>query len=314
MADELEEGAQPGMRPRDQLALLSASCLLLSVLAGMLPDTVLPAVYRTTGWAVFALLALAVMYFAFPHMWVYGLWLAGIWGASVFGLQLLLLGGERLFANYWAAAGIGLLMELAAIFLIYALLMRVRIARSVLESRAPLGLWLLVVIAFFILCVFSGVGLALWSAGGYPAALGLYGISESLLAMAAVYICWAPEESVWSRAGTAPSEAAPATPLESPGGGLLKRMAARKEAAPPKVCPACGARLKGVPLRCPSCGKATEVLWCASSESYVAPCPACNAQTLSSEPQCIKCGVPFQGLSCPSCGKASPAREWRPGG
>ena len=314
VADGQADEVRPGMRPRDQMALLAASCLLLSVLAGMLPDTVLPAAYRTTGWAVFALLALAVMYFAFPHMWFYGLWLAGIWGASVFGLQLLLLGGERLFANYWAAAGIGLLMELAAIFLIYTLLMRIRIARSVLESRAPLGLWLLVVLSFFVLCVSSGAGLALWSAGGHPAALGLYGISESLLSLAAVYICWAPEESVWSGAGTAKAEQAPAAPLESPGGGLLKRMAARKEAAAPKVCPACGAGLKGVPLRCPSCGKASEVLWCAASESYVAPCPACNAPTLTSERQCIRCGAPSPGLSCPSCGKASPAREWRPGG
>ena len=160
MADERGDVAQPGMRARDQLALLAASCLLLSVVAGMLPDGMLPSAYRTAGWAVFALLALAVMYFAFPHMWVYGLWLAGIWAASVIGLQLLLLGGERLFANQWAAAGIGLLMELAALFLIYTLLLRIRIARSVLESRSPLGLWLLAVWAFFVLCILSGAGLA----------------------------------------------------------------------------------------------------------------------------------------------------------
>jgi len=106
----------PGMRVRDQLALLAAACLLLSVTSGLLPDSVLPSAYRTAGWLVFAALALAVMYFAFPHMWVYGLWLAGIWGATGVRPQLVLLGGERLFARYWAAAGIGLLMVLAALF------------------------------------------------------------------------------------------------------------------------------------------------------------------------------------------------------
>jgi len=309
VADDQNDDAQPGMRPRDQLALLSAACLLLSVVAGMLPDSVLPSAYRTAGWVVFALLGFAVMYFAFPHMWIYGLWLAGIWGASVVGLQLILLGGERLFARYWAAAGIGLLMELAALFLIYTLLMRIRIARSVLESRAPLGLWLLVVLAFFVLCNLSGVGLALWSAGGSTGALGLYGISEAMVALAAVYICWAPEEAVWSAAGTAS-----ATPAEPPAaGGLLRLMGGRKEAPAPKACPACGAKLKGVRLKCPSCGEPSEVQWCAASESYVASCPACSASTLTSERRCIKCGAPFPGLACPSCGKASPAREWRPG-
>jgi len=82
--------------------------------------------------------------------------------------------------------------------------MRVRIARSVLESRAPLGLWLLSVLAFFALCLLSGAGLAFWSAGGFPAALGLHGASEAVLGLLAVYICWAPEDAVWSAAGSAP--------------------------------------------------------------------------------------------------------------
>jgi predicted RNA-binding Zn-ribbon protein involved in translation (DUF1610 family) len=313
VADDQPDVSQPGMRSRDQLALLAASCLLLSVTAGMLPDSVLPSAYRTAGWLVFALLALAVMYFAFPHMWAYGLWLAGIWGASVFGMQLILLGGERLFARYWAAAGIGLLMELGALFLVYTLLMRVRIARSVLESRGPLGLWLLAVVAFFVLCNLSGAGLALWSAGGSPAALGLYALSEALLALSAVYICWAPEEAVWSSAGKAPAPEAEEQMAE-PAGGLLKKIGGRKEAPAPKACPACGAKLRAVRLKCPSCGAEAEVLWCAASESYVALCPACNAPTLTSEERCLKCGAPYPGPACPSCGKASPAREWRTGG
>lgn len=311
MADDESDEAQPGMRSRDQLALLAAACLLLSVVAGMLPDSVLPPAYRTAGWAVFACLGLAMMYFAFPHMWVYSLWLAGIWGASVFGLQLIVLGGERLFARYWAAAGIGLLMELAAIFLVYALLMRIRIARAVLESRAPLGLWLLVVVAFFFLCNLSGAGLALWSAKGSTAALGLYAVSEAMVALAAVYICWAPEEAVWSASGTA---SAPANaPSAAAPGVLLKMMGGRKEAPAPNVCPACGAVLKGVRLKCPLCGQPSEVQWCAASESYVSPCPACRTPAVVSEGRCIKCGAPLPGLHCQACGRTSAVRGWQTG-
>jgi len=301
----------PGMRVRDQLALLAAACLLLSVTASLLPDSVLPSAYRTAGWLLFAALALAVMYFAFPHMWVYGLWLSGIWGATVFGLQLVMLGGERLFARYWAAAGIGLLMVLAALFLVYTLLMRVRIARSVLESRAPLGLWLLSVLAFFLLCLLSGAGLALWTGGGSPAALGLHGASEVLLGLLAVYICWAPEDAVWSAAGSAREP--PAEEAEAASGPLLKRMGGRREAPVPATCPACEGRLRTVRLACPSCGAASDALWCAASESYVAPCPSCGAPTLTADDRCLKCRAPYPGPSCPSCGKTSPARDWRNG-
>ncbi len=306
MADDPEDRARPGMRSRDQMALLAASCLLLSVLAGMLPDGVVPSSYRTAGWLVLALLALAVMFFAFPHMWVYGLWLAGIWGACVFGLQLVLLGGERIFARWWAAAGIGLLMELAALFLLYTLVMRVRIARSVQESRAPLGLWLLSVMAFFPLCNISGASLAYWSAGGSLAALALYGISEAALGFLAVYICWAPEEAVWS-APRATAAATAATP-----GGAAPKKGGRKAPPAPEYCPSCGARLKTVRLSCPSCGTASEALWCPASESYVAPCPSCGSPTLSSDDRCIKCNSAYPGPSCPSCGRASPARDWSP--
>jgi len=309
VADYPSDDAHPGMRPRDQLAMLAAACLLLSVTTGMLPDSILPSAYRTAGWVIFAVFGFAVMYFAFPHMWVYGLWLAGIWGGSVFGLQLIMLGGERLFARYWAAAGIGLLMELAALFLVYTLLMRIRIARAVLESRAPLGLWLLVVFAFFILCNLSGAGLAIWSAGGSVAALGLYGMSEAMVAVSAVYICWAPEEAVWSAAGTAAAPAEATTGSAS--GGLLRMMGGRKEAPAPKVCPACGANLKGARLKCPNCDETSLIQWCAASESYVAACPACSSLTLTSARQCIKCGAPFPGLPCPACGKVSAVREWR---
>jgi hypothetical protein len=298
------------MRARDQLAVLAAACLLLSLVAGMLPDSVLPAAYRTGGWIFFAVLAVGLMYFAFPHTWVYALWLGGIWGATVIGLQLLVLGGDRIFQRYWAAAGIGLLMELAALFLVYTMLMRIRVARAALESRAPLGLWFMAVVGFFVLGNISGAGLALWSAGGSAAALAVYGASEMLLALAAVYICWAPEEAVWSRRERAPvpGEAV----AETVQAGLLKIVGARKEPAAPETCPSCGARLRRVDLRCPACGQPSGTLWCGASESYVAPCPSCHSHTLTIEPRCLSCGAPFPGIACPSCRKVSPARDWRP--
>ncbi|MBM4247903.1 MAG: hypothetical protein FJ149_00365 [Euryarchaeota archaeon] len=312
MARESRDDAGEAMRSRGQLAALAASCLLLSLVAGMLPDGTVPAAYRTGGWIFFAVMALGVMYFAFPHTWIYALWLGGIWGATVIGLQLILLGGERLFQRYWAAAGIGLLMELAALFLVYTLILRIRVARTVLESRAPLGLWLLAVVSFFLLAVISGAGLALWSSGGSTAALGVYGATEALLALATVYICWAPEEAVWARRERAPAPGvAVADTVQA---GLLKIVGPRREPPAPEKCPSCGARLGRGRLRCPSCGQHSEHPWCAVSESFVVACPSCRSPTLSVEGKCIACGAPVSGILCPSCKKTSPAREWRQAG
>ena len=304
-------------RGRYELALGAAAFLLLSAAAGMLPDSILPSYYRTAGWMIFALAALFLMYLAFPHMWVYGLWLAGIYAASVFGLLLVLLGGERLFARYWAAAGIGALMELAALFLVYTLLMRVRIARSVLGSRAPLGIWLVAVVMFYILSNAAGYGLAVWFSVGSPAALAAYAGLEIVLALAAVYICWAPEQAIWaarSIAATAPGPVAPAAPSEKGPAAMLMKIVGRREAGEPKSCPACGAPLRNVKLICPACGGASDIAWCGASESYVVPCPSCGAHTLSSERKCMKCGASLPAYTCPGCKRASPIREWRMAG
>lgn len=311
------EDAEAARRGRYELALGAAACLLLSAAAGMLPDSLLPSYYRTAGWIIFALAALFLMYVAFPHMWVYSLWLAGIYAASVFGLLLVLLGGERLFARYWAAAGIGALMELAALFLVYTLLMRVRIARSVLESRSPLGIWLAAVLLFFALSNAAGYGLAVWFSSGSSAALSVYAGLEVVLALAAVYICWAPEEAIWSAATatTAAAESAPPAASNDTGpAALLMKIVRKKDSETPRACPACGAPLKSVRLRCPSCGEETAIAWCGASESYVVPCPSCGAFTLSAERKCIKCGAPLPAYACPACRKASPIREWKTAG
>jgi hypothetical protein len=283
------------MRSRDQLALGAAACLLMSIAAGLVPDSLASPYYRTAGWLLFALMALVLIYLAFPHMWVYSLWLAGIYGTSVFGLMLMLLGGERIFARYWAAVGIGALMELLALFLVYTLLMRIRIARSVLDSRAPLGIWFMVVILFFVFSNLSGLGLAAWFSTQSMAGLGAYAGFEVVLVLSAVYICRAPEDAIWSVAPAAPAE--PSAVPEGQAAHLLKMITPRKQTPAPKVCPACGAPLKSVGLACPSCGARTEVSWCASSESYVVPCHSCGAYTLSVEKRCIRCRAPLDRKS-----------------
>ena len=314
MPEEPRDGYVSDVRSRDQLALGAVACLLLSVLAGLLPDSLVPAYYRTAGWIIFALLALAIFYFAFPHMWVYSLWLAGIYGASVGGLLLMILGGERLFARYWAAAGIGALMELVALFLVYTLLMRIRIARSVLESRSPLGLWLSAVLLFFLFSNVAGAGLAMWFSSGSTGALAAYAGAEVFLALATVYICYVPEEAVWAPATTPAGAVAPVAPSEGGPGALLKKMVGKREPEMPRTCPACGAPLKAVRLRCPSCGEAADLSWCAASEAYVAPCPSCGAFTLTTEKRCPKCSAVLPGHTCPACRKVSPVREWSAGG
>jgi len=308
VADEAREEAEAAIRVCDQLALGAIACILLSVAMGMLPDGLVPAsYYRTGAWLVFGLLAFLCFYLAFPHMWPYSLWLAGIYGGSAFGLLLLAGMGGALFPHYWTAAIIGLLFEGAALALVYTVIMRVRIARAVIGSRAPLGLWLLGVVIFFLFSNLSAAGWAFWAGTGSSAGLAGYAGFEALLAFTAVYVCWAPEELVWGSLAAAVIPAA--APAEDEHPALLKRLAGRMYALP-KACPACGHPIKPVQLRCPSCGEKVSAGWCAANESYVLPCPSCASPALSADGRCRKCGTAMTVLTCPACKKAAPFRDW----
>lgn len=305
MADEAREEAGMSLDVRDQLALATLACALMSLAMGMLPDSLAPAAYRTATWLLFALFALMCAYLAFPHMWPYALWLAGVYAGAALGLTLIAGRADELLGSRPAAIAIGALLELAALTLVYNLLLRVRTARAVLGSTSPLGIWLLAALGFFALSNLAGAGWLAWSAGGSGAALAVYAASEALLALLLVYICWAPERLVWQARRTAHI-----TTVEAPARPLVRRLVGRKETAL-RSCPACGAPLRSLSLRCPSCEAGATAGWCAAHESFLAPCPSCGAPTLSHERSCIKCGAPFPGLMCPSCGKASPVREWR---
>jgi predicted RNA-binding Zn-ribbon protein involved in translation (DUF1610 family) len=307
VADETREEQEAAVRVRDQLALGAIVCLLLSVAMGMLPDGLVPAsYYRTGAWLVFALLAFFCIYLAFPHMWPYSIWLAGVWGGSAFGLVLLGGMGSALFPYYWTAAIIGVLFEGAAISIVYSVLIRVRTARMIIGSKAPLGLWFLGMALFFLFSNFSAAGWAWWARTGSSSGLAGYTGFELLTAFTAVYICWAPEELVWG-------SAVPAAPSEQPAEGgqpaLLWRLAGRKDGMP-KACPACGHPLKPVQLRCPSCGERTPVGWCAANESYVLPCPSCGSPVLTVDGRCRKCGASIPGLTCPACKRTAPTNNW----
>jgi predicted RNA-binding Zn-ribbon protein involved in translation (DUF1610 family) len=307
VTEETREEAEAAIRVRDQLALGAIVCLLLSVAMGMLPDGLVPSsFYRTGAWLVFALLAFFCIYLAFPHMWPYSIWLAGTYGGSAFGLLLLIGKGGSLFPHYWTAAVIGILFECAALSLVYTVLIRIRTARMIIGSRAPLGLWLLGIVIFFLFSNFSAAGWAYWASTGSTSGLAGYTGFEVLLAFTAIYLCWAPEELVWGSATTAaPSEA----PEEGGQPSIFRRLAGKKDSLP-KACPACGHPLKPVQLRCPSCGEKALAGWCAANESFILSCPSCGSPALSADGRCRKCGAPMTALTCPGCKKTAPVRDW----
>jgi len=314
VAEEPPGEAGTEERVRDQLALGAIACLLLALAVGMLPDSLLPsAYYRPAGWVLFGLMAFSCFYLAFPHMWVYSLWLAGIYGGSGLGLLLITGRGGTLFPSYPIAAVIGVLFEGAALALIYTLLLRVRIARSVLGSRNPLGLWLLVVAGFFLVSNLSAASWAVWAYFGTAAGLASYAALEAALVFMAVFICWAPETAVWGHRGAEPAAAGQAAPIAAGTEGapaLLKLLTGKKDAVI-RTCPACGAATSTVRLRCPACGALAAFGWCAAHESYVMACPSCGAPTLSAGDRCRKCSAPQTGLACPGCKKQSPVRDWK---
>jgi predicted RNA-binding Zn-ribbon protein involved in translation (DUF1610 family) len=307
VADQTREEQDAAIRVRDQLALGAIVCLLLSVATGMLPDGLVPAsYYRTGAWLVFALLAFFCIYLAFPHTWPYSLWLAGANGGSAFGLVLLGGMGGPLFPQYWMAAIIGLLFEGASLTLLYTVLIRIRTARMIIGSKAPLGLWFLGIVLFFFFSNISAAGWAWWARTGSNSGLAGYTGFEVLAAFTAIYICWAPEELVW---GSADAGTPAEPPAESEQPALLRRLAGKKDVLP-KACPACGQPLKPVQLRCPSCGEKTPVGWCAAHESYVMPCPSCGTPVLAIDGRCRKCGASIPALTCPGCKRASPLKDW----
>lgn len=308
MEEQAPEDVESSARVRDQLALGALACLLLSVAMGMLPDSVVSSsMYRTGAWLVFGLLALLCFYLAYPHTWTYSLWLAGVYGGSAFGLVLLAGMGGSLFPIYWTAAIIGLLFECVALAIVYTILMRIRIARAVVGGRGTLGLWLLGVVGFYFLSNISAAGWVVWARTGSSAALAVYAAFEALMAFTAVYVCWSPEQAIW---GTQAAEAAaPAPAQEGEPSALLKMLSGRKESLP-KACPACGATLKPVVLRCPSCGEKMSAAWCAASESYVVACPTCGSPALSADGRCRKCGASLSAMVCPHCKKAAPFKDW----
>jgi len=309
VADDTIEEREAAVRVRDQLALGAIVCLLLSVAMGMLPDGLVPSsYYRTGAWIVFALLAFFCFYLAFPHMWPYSLWLAGAYGGSTLGLLLMGGMGRTLFPQYWTALIIGILFEGAALSLLYTVLIRVRTARLVIGSRAPLGLWLLGIVLFFLLANISTGFWAWWASTGSTSGLAIYTGVEVMAAFTAVYICWAPEELVWGvqpDGAAAPSEQLPQSEQQP----LLRRLAGRKDVAP-RACPACGRSLKQVQLKCPGCGELSPAGWCAAHESYALACPSCGAPVLSIDGRCKKCGTSVPGLACPACKRTAPAKDW----
>ncbi|MDI6855994.1 MAG: hypothetical protein QMD21_04350 [Candidatus Thermoplasmatota archaeon] len=158
-------------------AILTIVFLLLSLYAGYVGGAV-----NTALWIVFALLAFASIYKAFPNFWKYSFLLLVIY---VFAG----IGGSLLTTRLLIFMAIGLVCEVIAVLTMHT------VASKVIKLReqygyCPLGLWFVALMLFFIFSNISLSDWARWVVG--KSNLSLYILAEAALILLLIYILWLP--------------------------------------------------------------------------------------------------------------------------
>ncbi|MCD6461521.1 MAG: hypothetical protein J7L61_02135 [Thermoplasmata archaeon] len=232
----------------------------------------------------FLLMGLALVYIRYPNAWANIFWLA----LAYLGLFL----GTFIMAT-WAGVSAsvtaaGALMVFLSLWLSFGFLVHVKKHRdSMADIRyISLGIWGLMLAAFVLMSMLSGIGVWLWARGG---GLSLYLWSEALIVILLPLLLSKAEET---RSG-----------FLSPGDLTFYE---RKE-----KCPECGAVLSIEHRVCPSCGKETVFKWCNISEAYTIICPSCKTEVLWRQ-RCSRCGERLPDEKrCPHCGASAPVRLWK---
>jgi len=233
-------------------------------------------------WVILIGASLAMIFMAFPHVWMYVFWFGFVYALAFAGSLLIFVYSEGAF--YYTFSG--LIVEGAAAYVMMILVNRTKRLRDSADDEyyTPLGIWMLAIVAFFVLANLSIVSWIGWAYRGWTVVP--YLAMEVLLVASLIYLMWVPEHFSWGVSGTSIAKA--------------------------ESCPACGSDLD-VELRiCPECGEAQSARWCPVSEEFVVRCPHCKELTTYGREACPLCGKGLlPAFKCKKCKKSSDLREWK---
>lgn len=287
----------------DQMVIIAFVCLLLSFFFGLQPG--LPFAIL---WACAGISALIGIYFAFPHMWPYGLILLAAYAISAFGVILPIFWYDKVtFSGVSIPIMAGIFLIAAAFYIAFYIVQYVKKTRDALPQEGeylPLGFWIISVELFVLFSVLSIFGWTIWVNSGEKD-LRYYLILEPLIAVLLIYILWLPDRNLdWSVEELPES---PATKFLMDQSKILKGKVTKIR----NVCPECASKLKREKKTCPSCDHIQAFGWCMTSEAYVLPCSHCGSMALYGKAKCDECGKAlFDSIACNACEKAFPIKEW----
>jgi hypothetical protein len=132
---------------------------VLSIVMSVLPKSNIDLFF----WGLFGIIGIYFLYVAFPRSFYYGLWLLATYilcGVGIFFINGLILTGPQ-------GIVIGLLLEVMAAYIIYNLIVEVKMMRDTIEGkRIPLGLFSLGSYLFFFSANGALGALAFWIKSG----------------------------------------------------------------------------------------------------------------------------------------------------
>lgn len=290
----------------DQLIIAAFVCLFLSLYFGLQPWPL-----SSVLWAGLGVGAFICMYFAFSHMWPYGLLLCVAYAISAFGVILPVFWSTRVMLfdeKISVPVLVGIFLILAAFYIAFYVIQYVKKTRDAQSKEGeylPLGFWSISVVLFVLFSLLSIYGWTIW-VNSHEKNLQYYLILEPVITLLLIYILWYPDRNLdWSIEKLPEAPAAKYFVTKSK---VLKEKVAKVR----NVCPECGLKLKKEKKTCPSCDNTQVFGWCMKSEAYALPCTHCGAMNLHGKEKCGECGKELtDSVACSMCKKSFSIKEWK---
>jgi hypothetical protein len=237
-------------------------------------------------WAAGIVMSLALFIMAFHKVWSYIFWIGAIYLLSAYAMFSYF----PLAHRHWSYKVLAAFSELVALFILINLLRKtIRLRNSTADNYyTPIGIWTIVLFAFYILSNLSIYCWYTWAIG--DTSLNGYIAAEILLILMFGYLLWVPENFGWEDILTA---------IAIEDGGKRK-------------CPICNGALKRELKACPKCGKQKAFLWCPRCEQYEVRCHSCNKLTHYGEGKCHNCDEELgKNIICGNCSARAGLSQWK---
>jgi hypothetical protein len=299
-------------KTEDQLAIGVLICIIASLIFGLQSGELNAAL-----WAVFGVVALVLIFFAFPNTWTYGVLLYAVYAITAFGVILLYHWGDSiLYGGFSLSLPAGAFFFMAAGYITFHIIQSIKVTRdfhSKTHEYLPLGFWSIGVVLFMF---FSFLAILSWSISiqnGGPW-IPLYIFFEAGVAFLVVYILWLPDRNIdWTQKELPQSPAAQFISTKTQVVMDKTKEVKDKVARTKNLCPECGMILKLEKKNCPSCGNTQSFGWCVRSEAYALPCANCGKMSLLGTEKCPECQKALRNwITCNSCNVESPVKDWAP--